>query len=51
LNFYQKNGFITVFSTEEQEQEYKKIDTSITLNTRYMFFDMINWRNKMFSDE
>jgi hypothetical protein len=47
LNFYQKNGFVAVFSTEEQEREYKKINTSISLNTRYMFFDMINWRNKM----
>jgi len=51
LSFYQKNGFITVFSTEEQESEYKKINPSTSLNTRYMFFDMINWRNKMFSDE
>jgi len=49
LSFYQKNGFVTVFSTEEQEQEYKKINISTSLNTRYMFFDMINWRNKMLS--
>jgi len=49
LNFYQKNGFITVFSTEEQEVEYKKVNLSTSLNTRYMFFDMMNWRNKMFS--
>ena len=47
LNFYQKNGFITLFSTEEQERENKKINTTSTLNTRFMFFDMINWRNKI----
>jgi ribosomal protein S18 acetylase RimI-like enzyme len=47
LNFYRKNDFLTVFSTEEQEREYKKLDISTTLQTRYMFFDMIYWKNKM----
>ena len=46
LHFYQKNNFITVFSTEEQERTYKKIDITAPLRTRYMFFDMINWKNK-----
>jgi GNAT superfamily N-acetyltransferase len=47
LNFYRKNDFLTVFSTEEQEREYKKLDISTTLRTRYMFFDMIHWKNKV----
>jgi len=45
IGFYAKNDFIPVFSTEEQEKEsYKQITA---LQTRYMFFDMIHWRNKM----
>jgi len=41
LNFYQKNDFHCVFSTEEQEREYKKLGDSIPLKTRYLFYDMI----------
>jgi len=47
LNFYLKNEFLTVFSTEEQEREYKKIAATEPLRTRYMYYDMINWKNKM----
>jgi GNAT superfamily N-acetyltransferase len=47
LNFYRKNNFLTVFSTENQEREYKKINTTDLLRTRYMFFDMITWKNKL----
>jgi len=46
LNFYQKNEFITVFSTEEQEKENYRQPLSEKLQTRYMFYDMIHWRNK-----
>jgi ribosomal protein S18 acetylase RimI-like enzyme len=46
LHFYQKNGFQTVFSTEEQEQENKRLNGVTSLRTRYMFFDMIHWKNK-----
>jgi GNAT superfamily N-acetyltransferase len=48
LNFYQKNDFIPVFSTEEQEKETYGQLLSETLKTRYMFFDMIKMRKKMF---
>ena len=41
LTFYQKNGFKQLFSTEEQEKEYRKIKTSEPLSTRLMFFDLI----------
>jgi GNAT superfamily N-acetyltransferase len=47
LNFYQKNEFTSVFSTEEQEQESAKLNTTEPLRTRYMFFDMIEWKNKL----
>ena len=47
LNFYQKNDFRTVFSTEEQEREYKKLDNSVALRTRYMYYDMIFLKTKM----
>ena len=47
LGFYQKNGFVTVFSTEEQEKEAYRQQPSEILRTRYMFYDMIKWRDKM----
>ena len=49
VGFYQKNDFVTVFSTEEQEKEAYRQLTSEPLRTRYMFFDMIQLRNKMMS--
>ena len=49
LNFYQKNDFLFVFSSEAQEWEYyKKSNTGEPLQTRYMFYDMIQWRNKLY---
>ena len=47
IGFYQKNSFATVFSSEEQEKEAYQQEPDKTLQTRYMFFDMILWRNKM----
>jgi GNAT superfamily N-acetyltransferase len=44
LSFYQRNGFSTVFSTEEQERSAYKIDISEPLRTRYLFFDMLQWK-------
>ena len=46
VGFYQKNSFLPVFSTEEQEKEaYRQAPTEI-LRTRYMFYDMIQWRDR-----
>jgi len=46
ISFYQKNKFTPVFSTEEQEmQSYRQTPDEI-LNTRYLFYDMIQWRDK-----
>ena len=47
VGFYQKNKFTPVFSTEEQEKEnYHQLPSEI-LQTRYMFYDMIQWRDKL----
>jgi len=48
LSFYQKNNFSTVFSTEEQEKEAYKIKPEEVLQTRYLFYDMIHWRNRSY---
>ena len=47
IGFYQKNDFMTVFSTEEQEKETYRQSFSEPLQTRYMFFDIIQWCNQM----
>ena len=47
IGFYQKNYFQTVFSTEEQEKKDYRQPPSEPLQTRYMFYDMIQWRNQM----
>jgi len=47
IGFYQKNKFSTVFSTEEQEKESYRQPPSESLQTRYMFYDMIERQNKM----
>ena len=44
LSFYQKNFFYPVFSTEEQERLAYKIKPDEELQTRYLFYDMIRWR-------
>jgi GNAT superfamily N-acetyltransferase len=46
LSFYQKNGFLFLFSTEQQEKENlkKKIAKDDVLHTRQMFFDMTRWK-------
>ena len=48
IGFYQKNKFTSVFSTEEQEKKSYLQAPSEPLQTRYMFYDMIQWRNKMY---
>jgi len=45
LNFYQKNDFIFVFSTEQQEREnLQKSQHLEPLPTRQMFYDMMRWK-------
>ena len=47
IGFYQKNDFTPVFSTEDQEKKTYGQSSSDVLRTRYMFFDMIQWRDRM----
>ncbi len=46
LAFYQRNGFKTVFSTDEQEKDYRHIDQEVALNTRLMYFDLLSMVNE-----
>ena len=46
ISFYQKNDFNLVFSTEEQEKQSYNQKPDEPLITRYMFYDMIKWRDK-----
>ena len=46
VGFYQKNDFTTVFSTEAQEKQNYRQQPIEALQTRYMFFDLIKWREK-----
>jgi len=48
IRFYQKNNFTSVFSTEEQEKKSYQQPPTEPLQTRYMFYDMIKWRDKMY---
>ena len=41
LAFYKKNGFDYIFSTEEQERDYRKIISNEKLKTRLKFFDLL----------
>lgn len=41
INYYKKNGFVFLFSTEEQEKEYTGIERNQFLKTRLMYFDLI----------
>jgi GNAT superfamily N-acetyltransferase len=47
IAFYQKNMFVPVFSTDEQEKQSYSQKPDEILHTRYMFYDMILWRDKM----
>ncbi len=41
LNYYKRNGFDFVFSSEEQELEYRSIESDDVVKTRLMYFDLI----------
>lgn len=40
LGFYQKNEFLFLFSTEQQEAENLGYDVAKTLHTRLMYYDL-----------
>ena len=41
ISYYKKNGFEFMFSSEEQEREYRSISDDESLKTRLMYFDLI----------
>jgi len=41
LAFYEANGFKYMFSSEQQECEYRKIESVAKLHTRMMYFDLM----------
>jgi len=47
IAFYKKNDFTAVFSSDEQEKETYRQPPDEALQTRYMFYDMMHWRNKV----
>jgi ribosomal protein S18 acetylase RimI-like enzyme len=50
LHYYRKNGFLPVFSVEEQERDYyKRPDDTEPLRTRFMYYDMIQWKRIILS--
>lgn len=46
IHFYEKNGFTLLFSAEEQERDYRKIKEDRPLNTRLMYYDLIEVTSK-----
>ncbi|MBD5310255.1 MAG: GNAT family N-acetyltransferase [Bacteroides sp.] len=41
LAFYEKNDFKMVFSSEQQEKDYRHLDSVTALSTRLMFYDLM----------
>ena len=46
LKFYQNNEFKFLFSTEEQEREFRGLNPDTQLNSRLMYFDLIELKKK-----
>ena len=46
LTFYERNGFNYLFSSEEQEREFRNIKPERPLNSRLMYFDLIELTRK-----
>lgn len=41
LKYYKRNGFIELFSSDEQEKDFMGIPKDARLNTRLLYFDLI----------
>lgn len=46
LRFYQNNEFKFLFSTEEQERKFRGLATEKPLNSRLMYFDLIELKKR-----
>lgn len=42
IAFYKRNGFKTVFSSDEQEKQYRHIKSEVKLRTQLMYFDLLS---------
>jgi len=42
VRFYEANGSKMMFSSEEQERQYRRLKPEVVLGTRIMYFDLIN---------
>ncbi len=42
ISFYKQNGFKEVFSTEQQEKDYRHIGVENSLSTRLLYYDLMN---------
>lgn len=40
LHFYERNGFKTLYKTEQEERDFLKLDANDPLETRFMFYDL-----------
>lgn len=40
LRFYERNGFKTLYKTEQEERDFLKLNDNEPLATRFMFFDL-----------
>ena len=47
MTFYTQNGFRTVFSTEQQEKDYRHLESDMSLNTRLMYYDLMTAANEL----
>lgn len=50
LTFYERNDFSFVFSTEEQEKEYFGIQGPGPIKTRFMYYDLLEWKRLLSGD-
>lgn len=41
MAFYEQNDFKMVFSTEQQEKDYRHLESDVSLSTRLMFYDLM----------
>ena len=51
IAFYEKNDFKMVFSSEQQEKDYRRLDTETTLSTRLMFYDLMRTPEDYMEDD
>lgn len=47
MPYYAKNGFKTVFSTEDQEKDHYQKNGDEPLKTRFMYYDLKIWKDEM----